>query len=142
MPRRSLETVLVLRQRAVDEARRNLAVAVAAANAADAEAHAAELLIAAEAQRAAEIDGTDELVEAFAVWLPGARRHAKEARAAEERLAAEVGCCRAELTATRVGLEVIEALLRQEQERADEVDTRVAQATLDEAGARAHAPEM
>ncbi|MGI4952196.1 MAG: hypothetical protein ACRYGM_10350 [Janthinobacterium lividum] len=131
-----LETVLRLRRRAVDEARQTLARAVATEANADAQARAAERSIETEAQRASDPAGGDDLVEAFATWLPGARLHASLARATQERLEADVACKRAELAGTRTGLEVIETLLRQRQNAAAQDLLRVMQRDLDEAAAR------
>ncbi len=118
MSRDPLLAVLRLRQRTVDDARLGLAQAVAAEMAAEALARAAERSMECEAQRAADPDGGDELVEAFAAWLPGARQRAAQARAEQERLSEAVTCRRAELAASRAGLDVIETLLRRKQEAA------------------------
>ncbi len=136
MPREPLETVLWLRKRAVDEVRQTLARALATEAAANAEARDAEQSIEAEAQRASDPSGGDDLVEAFATWLPGARQRASLARATQERLEAEVACRRAELAATRTGLEVIETLLRQRRDTAAQGILRRMQQSLDEAAAR------
>ena len=136
MPGSPLETVLRLRQRAVDDARQSLASSLLTADAADEQARTAEQRIEIEAQRATSLDGGDDLVEAFAAWLPGARQQAMQARAAHERLAAEVACRRAELAASRSGLEVIETLLRQKRDVAAAQQSRRMQQEIDEAGSR------
>jgi len=74
------------------------------------------------------------MVEAFAAWLPGARRHAAEARDACERAGAEVARLRAVLTASRAASEAVEALLAQRAEAKAKDRDRRSQAELDEAG--------
>ena len=63
----SLQALLTVRRRAVDEGRRALAESLDAAAAAAKAARAAELAITREMQRASATDSGDNLVEAFAV---------------------------------------------------------------------------
>ncbi len=136
MPRSPLETVRWLRQRAVDDSRRSLAASLAAAAEADAAARAAELSIEREAERASDLSGDDNLVEAFAAWLPGARRLAVQARALQDRHETEAACRRAELAASRAALEAIEALLEQRRVAKAARDACHMQHGLDEMAAR------
>ena len=71
MPRDPLDTVLRLRRRAVDEARRELVERVGLASQASADASLAEQAIHDEIERASDPAGDDSLVEALAAWLPG-----------------------------------------------------------------------
>ena len=135
MPREPLQTVLHLRQRAVEDLQRSLVLALAAETEATRLAREAESLIEDEAHRASAPDGDDGLVEAFGRWLPTARARAAEARAAQEHQQAEVTRRRAELAAARTGLEVIETLLRERRAEAAAAEMRRVQRSLDEAAA-------
>lgn len=138
MARDPLETMLRLRERAVDEARVALARAVAAEAIAEDAARAAEQSIAHEAEQAADPAGGDDLVEAFAAWLPGARVRVAACRAEQERTGVDLNCRRAALAISRSGLEVIETLLRQKREAASERESRAMQQAIDEAAGRDH----
>ena len=107
----SLQALLTVRRRAVDEGRRALAESLDAAAAAAKAARAAELAITREMQRASATDGGDNLVEAFAAWLPAARQRAAHAQARQDRQEADVARCRADLAVCRTALEAIEQLV-------------------------------
>ena len=136
MPRDALETARWLRQRAIDETREALSATITLASEAASAARDAERAIERETERASNPDGNDALVEAFAAWLPGARHVAGQARAASERLEAEVVRRRAELAACRAALEAVESLLAER--RHAELRKRLLQEqqTIDEAAAR------
>ena len=134
--RDSLDSVRGLRVRAVDEARQTLAAGLAAAAAAHATASDAERVIDEETERASDPRGTDQLVEAFAAWLPGARHRAAQARAVHVRLEAEVGRLRAELQASRSALESIEALIAERRAAQAAEQARRWQRDLDEMGSK------
>lgn len=136
MPNDPLKTVLRLRQRGVDDAKRNLAASLAIAAEAASTLHAAECAIEQEAERASDPDGGDHLVEAFAAWLPGARHRTAQARALHERHEADVGRRRAELAASRTALESVESLLTQCAAIAAADEARRIQHALDEAAGR------
>ena len=80
--------------------------------------------------------GTDQLVEAFAAWLPGARHRAAQARAVHVRMEAEVGRLRAELQASRSALESIEALIAERRAAQAAEQARRWQRDLDEMGSK------
>jgi flagellar biosynthesis chaperone FliJ len=132
VPRDPLATVLRLRQHAVEEARRAVAVSLATAGAAADAARAAEQAIEREAELASDPEGDDSLVEAFAAWLPSARHHAAQARAMHERHEAEAARCRASLAACRTALETIESLVAQRESEAAKSQARRMQQALDE----------
>ena len=130
-----LETVLRIRRVTVDDAKRALAALLRAVDAAQAHADAAERLILAEGELAVDTEG-DGAVEAFAAWLPVGRAAAAAARAAHERLQADVARARAALTAARAAAEAAESLLaRRAAERAVAEGRRV-QAAMDEVAAQ------
>lgn len=131
-----LETVLRLRQRAVDNSRRGLAASLAAATVADDAARVAEQDIRHETEIASDPAGDDRLVEAFAAWLPAARQRALQARGWHERQEAEVARCRADLAASRTALETIEQLVADRRAQEQEAAARREQQALDEAASR------
>ena len=136
MPHDPLDAVLRLRQTAVDEARRCLAVSLAAATTAADAARTAEQAIEQEAELASDPDGEDSLVEAFAAWLPAGRHHAAQAHALHERYEAEVSRYRAGLAACRTALETIESLILQRQTDKNRAEDRRMQLALDESARR------
>lgn len=136
MHREPLETVLRLRRHAVDEARQALTDILVAATEAEMKAHQMQRDIQAETERAADLSGDDARVEAFAVWLPVARRRLAQARAVQERHDADVARCRAELTASRAAVQAVEALLAERKARQVEAQNKAAQRAMDEAAPR------
>lgn len=135
-----LETVRALRRRSVAEARQSLAASTEAAAAAAAEARELERQIETETERACHPEGTDQLVEAFAAWLPGARNAALQARAQCESKEAEASRRRAELAACRTALESIESLIAERAAARSQARLRVEQHELDEIGRRRPTP--
>jgi flagellar biosynthesis chaperone FliJ len=136
MPNDPLQTLLRLRRRAVEEGRRTLAISLDAASIAAEAVREAELAIIRETERATESSGGDNLVEAFAAWLPGALQRVVQAGDWQDRQEAEVARCRADLTACRQALESLEQLCAGRRMRADETAARQEAQRLDEAGAR------
>ena len=136
MRREPLDTVLRLRRHAVDDARRSLTDSLVAATAAEMTAQQLQRDMQAETDRASDVSGGDSWVEAYAAWLPLARRRLDEARSAQERQEAEVARCRAELTASRAAMQAVEALIAANRTKQAEAREKVAQRGLDEAGAR------
>lgn len=92
-----------LNARAVDEACRKLALALAAEESAGHDAAEAESKIDREIETATRLSSTDADVEALDSWLSSARRRATVARAAAESAWAETACCRAVLAAAEAG---------------------------------------
>ena len=134
MKHKAIQTVARLRRLALDDASQALSRALAAETIAAARADEATRQIADEAAAASSLTGDDAMVEAFAAWLPGARRYAAEARDACERAGAEVARLRAVLTASRAACEAVETLLAQRAETEAKERDRRSQAELDEAG--------
>ena len=126
----SLQALLTVRRRAVDEGRRALADSLEAAATAAKAARAAELAITREMQRASATDGGDSLVEAFAAWLPAARQRAAHAQARQDRQDADVARCRADLAVCRSALEAIEQLIESRQAEREAARVRQDQAEL------------
>lgn len=125
-----LQALLTVRRRTVDEGRRALADSLDAAAVAAKAARAAELAITREMQRASATDGGDNLVEAFAAWLPAARQRAAQAQARQDRQEAEVARCRADLAVCRSALEAIEQLVEARQAEREAGRARHEQAEL------------
>lgn len=136
MPLDAIATVLRLRRTALDEARRGLAACLRDEDRAEAAARAAERAIQDETAAAGALAADDATMEAFAAWLPAARRRAEAAREMHERARADTARARAALTAARAAVEAAEAL------QADQTRIRAAEAerkrqlALDEAGRR------
>lgn len=134
MKRDPIATVARLRRLARDDARQALSWALAAEATAYAHADDAIRQIADEAAAASNLMADDAVVDAFAAWLPSARRHATETRNACERANAEVARLRAVLTASRTAAEAVETLLAQRAEAQAQHRARRTQAELDEIG--------
>lgn len=127
-----LEAVLAIRRRAVEQDRASLAASNQAASLADQQARAIEREIEKEAERAADPSGSDHLVEAFAAWLPAARQRAAQARALQDRHEAESSRHRAELTASRTAVEIIETLIAERHAARAQARSSAAQRELDD----------
>lgn len=105
-----LGPLLRVRRKACADAQMALTKCLAAEGRAEWAASEAERNIARETEAASDPNGSDELVEAFAAWLPEARRRLEEARYRLESLQAETARARAGLNACRVALESLEKL--------------------------------
>jgi flagellar biosynthesis chaperone FliJ len=136
MPNDPLQTLLRVRRQAVEEGRRTLAISLDAASVAAEAVREAELAIIRETERATECTGGDQLVEAFAAWLPGARRRVAQALSWQDRQDSEVARCRADLTACRQALASLEQLCAKRQALNEAAATRQETQRLDEAGSR------
>ncbi|GEM_PF-2259790 len=121
MARDPLATLIKVRQVACDESQRRLVEALVIEDKAEQESHRLELLIAQETEAATDIHGTDAMVEAFAAWLPEARRQVASARQVLLDRQAETMRRRAELTACKTALETVETLQKQRQDEARRV---------------------
>lgn len=137
MPHDPLKTLLRVRNLAVEDGRRGLALSLDAANVAALALREAEMAIVRETERASDASGGDQLVEAFAAWLPGARRRVTQALFWQDRQDAEVARCRADLTACRQALESLQQLCADRQAVEDEAAARQEAQMLDEAASRA-----
>ena len=113
MARDPLETLIKLRKLACDEAQRNLVEALALEHRAEQMCHRVERTIAQEAEAATDVNGSDAVVEAFAAWLPGARKQLASARQVLQDRQVETMRSRAELTACRTALETVETLQKE-----------------------------
>lgn len=118
MARDPLATLIKVRQVACDESQRKLVEALVFEDKAEQESHRLELMIAQETEAATDIHGTDAMVEAFAAWLPEARRQVSSARQVLLDRQAETMRRRAELTACKTALETVETLQKQRQDEA------------------------
>ena len=133
MPRDPLDTLARVRRLAHDEALAALAQALRMEAEADDLAKRAERAIGAETAAAEALDGDDGVVEAFAAWLPGARRRAADAREACERAQADVARARAVLAMTRAGMEAVATLAEEQAARLAALAARREGHVLDDA---------
>jgi flagellar biosynthesis chaperone FliJ len=118
-------TLARLRRLAVDQAKRDLADALAEAGARDRAAAAALLLLDREA-------ASDPAL--YGAWLPAGLRRAGEAQAAAEAAAAAVATARALLAEARAAERAVELMAERYAAAAAKRAARRAQAALDEAG--------
>jgi len=132
MTNASLHALVRLRRLTVDEARRDLAAAVAAETAAQEAARAIEMAIARETAVACGLEGGDKAVHAFAAWLQQIRPSARAADAAMDCAMLRTAEARAVLAAARAAAEAAETMVaRHAAERLAE-QTRAEQQALDE----------
>lgn len=132
MSRDPLVTLIRVRRLACEDAQRRLVTALAAEARAHQLTQAAERTIARETEAASDCSGSDAVVEAFGIWLPGARRQLEDTRRALLSLQAEAMRARAELTATRTALESVETLQAQRCEAARQHAERKLNRELDD----------
>jgi flagellar export protein FliJ len=137
LSRDPLATLMRLRRAACDEAQINLVRRLGAETGAGRLAAELDRSIARETEAATDIAGSDAVVEAYAAWLPGARRRLTEARRTLEALQAETARARAELAACRTALESVETLQTQRHQAAQAERQRAWQRDLDD---RPHRP--
>ena len=131
-----LDTVLRMRRVTVDDAKRELASLLRAEEVAHSKANALEALIGREGEVAADLAAGDDVVEAYAAWLPVGRANAAAARAASEQVRCEIAKARAALSAARAAAESAQKLLaKREAERSLEANRR-SQAVIDEVALR------
>jgi flagellar export protein FliJ len=136
MARDPLQAVLKLRELAVEEARRHVAQCLEAETTAGHELAEMDQAIARETAAASDLAAGDAEVEAFAAWLPQARRRARAAEAKHEAAVMETARARAALAATRAGAEAVQKLMEKRRAEHEAELQRKAQAVLDEAGLR------
>ena len=121
MARDPLATLIRVRKLACDESQRKLVEVLAFEDKAEQASHRLELAIAQETEAATDVQGTDAMVEAFAAWLPEARRQLGVARQVLLDRQAETMRQRAELTACKTALETVETLQKQRKDEARRV---------------------
>ena len=131
-----LETLLLLRRLAVDEARRGLADCLRVESEA---AHAVaeiEAAIGHETDVAANLASDDAEVEAFAAWLRRIRPKQHAAQAAEAQAEAATVHGRAVLAATRAAVRAAEQMLEEREVAIREKAEHQAQGDIDEVAQR------
>ncbi len=134
--RDALDVVLRIRRVTEDDAKRGLAALLQAEEAARAKADDAEARIAQEGAAAASLAGGDEVVEAYANWLPVGRAFAAAARANCEKIRCDVSVARAALAAARAAAEAAAELLADRAAERAQAAERRSQAAMDEVAAR------
>lgn len=136
MPRDSLEAVLRIRQRALDEAVRDFAEALRIEAEAEQATGAIEAAMAREAEAASDPATDDAAVEAFGVWLRKARKDLAMATIARERAAAETARQRAIVAAARAAVRAAEQMISDRAARRRAAADRREQHALDEIALR------
>ncbi|MBV8911790.1 MAG: hypothetical protein JOZ05_01985 [Acetobacteraceae bacterium] len=132
MARDPLTNLIRLRQRALDDAQRQLVACLTTEAHAQALADEAGRAIARETEAASDPSGSDAAVEAFAAWLPGARRKLEQARREVETLQADTARARAGVAACRTALESVETLQKQRQAQVRQARERRFQQELED----------
>jgi flagellar FliJ protein len=132
-----LATVLRIRRITVDDARRQLGVALRAEEEANMAVLAAEAAIGAEGEAASDLTAGDGAVEAYARWLPVGRAQVTAAQAAADRASSEVALARAALTVARAAAESADSLLTRRRDAAQVEVLRREQIQTDEVAGRA-----
>ena len=136
MPADTIRTLLRLRQAAVDRAKQELALRLAAETDAERSLSAALLRLSDEADAATDPDAPDGAVEAYVRWLPTARRALRDAGERRDQAAEGVSVARTALSIARADERAVELTLeRLEREQAIGVARRD-QAVLDEVAGR------
>lgn len=132
----TLSALLKLRRIAVEESKRGLAVSIARETEAQARAAEADRRLEEEAEAAMDLAADDNIVEAYARWLPIGRRAADAAQLALEDAISATAHARATLDAARAAekaaLEALEKATEMQEAAADKKN----QMALDEAAAR------
>ncbi len=137
MRRDTLHALARLRDRAVEDSRRELARCIAAEAEAQARLDDTERRLLIQGEAAADLAAGDEVVEAYARWLPIGREEIVQARRALDAATAEVHYARATLDAARAAARLVSDAL--ERERRDETvrSQKQEQAEIDEQAIRA-----
>ncbi len=136
MRRETLISMVKLRQQAIADAKKRLAETIAEESKAQAYAEEADRRLLQEAEVAADVTAGDEMVEAYARWLPRGLRHASETRLAWEATTTDVSHARATLDAARAAAELAENTLEAFGKAELAVRVRKEQNELDELGSR------
>ncbi len=134
----TLTTLVKVRRLACDEAMRSLVQALDLESQALQSAHAIERAIAQETETASDLASPDAVVEAFGQWLLGARRQLDAATHTLQDRQAETTRKRAELTACRTALEIVETLQTERREAAAAARAQKLQRDLDDRPQRRH----
>jgi flagellar export protein FliJ len=131
-----LESLLRLRQVALDEARRELAGCLRAESETAAAVAAIEAAIEREAEAASSLAAGDAEVEAFAAWLRRIRPEQRAAIAAAAAAEAATAQARAVLGAARAAVRAAETMIEKKAAEARAEADRKTQAELDEVASR------
>lgn len=136
MRREALVSIVKLRHQAIADAKRRLAETITEEGRAQAQAQEADRRLLHEAEVAADVTAGDDVVEAYARWLPKGLRQSAEARLVWEAATTEVGHARATLDAARAASELTENALEAFDKAELAGRMRKEQNELDELGAR------
>ena len=135
MPHDPMRTLLRLRHAALDDARRGLAEALAAEDAAAGARRGAEQAIHRETCIAAASD-SDLDVERFALWLSRGRSRLAEAERGVAEAAAVTAAKRAELNLARASARATASVIQRRDALERQQEARIAQRDLDDVGQR------
>ncbi len=136
MSHHSLESLLRLRQVAVDEARRGLAECLRQESEATRVVAAIQSAIEQETEAASNLATGDAEVEAFAAWLRRIRPRQQAAHEAEDEAEAATAKARVVLGAARAAVKAVEEMLEQDAAAAQARTEHRAQAEIDEVAQR------
>ena len=136
MRRETLTSIVKLRQQAISDAKKRLAETIAEESRAQAQAGEADRRLLHEAEVAADVAAGDEVVEAYARWLPKGLRQSADARHVWESATTEVSHARATLDAARAAAEMAENALEAFDKTEMAARLRKEQNEMDELGAR------
>lgn len=136
MSHHSLESLLRLRQVAVDEARRGLAECLRQESEATRVVAAIQSAIEQETEAASNLATGDAEVEAFAAWLRRIRPRQQAAHEAEDEAEAATAKARVVLGAARAAVKAVEEMLEQDAAAAQTQTEHRAQAEIDEVAQR------
>ena len=138
MRRETLDAIVKLRRQAITDAKTQLAAAIAEEGRAQAKAQDADRRLCHEADVASDVTVGDDVVEAYARWLPRGLGQAADARSNWDAANVEVTHARGTLDAARAAAEMAEEAV--EAFHAAEAATRQRreQLELDDCGSRKH----
>ena len=136
MRRETLAAIVKLRQQAITDAKKHLAVTIADESRAQAKAQEADRQLLSEAEAASDVNAGDEVVEAYARWLPTGLQQALAGRTDWESATVEVSHARATLDAARAAAEMAEDAAGMLEKADTALRLRREQAELDEHGTR------
>lgn len=140
MTRDPLAIILRIRQATLDDAETAVAEAYRQEKAALGRTEAAVDLLDRETQTAMSITGSDDMVEAFARWLPLGQNQLRQAHDNQRLATASLDRARAVLTLARSGVKAVERMIEQRELERRQLAQRREQAVLDELGGRKALP--
>lgn len=133
---RALDMLLRIRRSSLDDAQRAVADALRYQQHLQAQSEAEEARYAMETVAALDVAAGDEVVDAFAKWLPIGRKAIETARQAEQEAPGRVDNARVVLGLARAAYRSVETLIEIRTEQIRQTQDRKAQQETDEIGGR------